>query len=141
MKRALSLLGLVGAALGLIAILASFPVEASYRGKAVLAQRVEKDAGAALFDGSDAYRPIGSPQPMIIEDPKAFLPEPTQDGVRQVDEAYLKDKGIYPLQLKTVEFFTGNARLGGGIALVLGWALYFLSRRGPTATRSQQSEA
>lgn len=129
MKRALSLLGLAGAALGILAILASFPVEASYRSKAVLAQRVEKDASAALFDGADAYRPIGSPQLLILEDPKAFLPEPGRDGVKQVDEAYLKDKGIYPLQLKTVEFFTGNARLGGGIALVVGWAVFFLMRR------------
>lgn len=139
MKRALSLLGLVGAALGLLAILISFPVEASYRGKAVLAQRVEKDPGADLFDGADAYRPIGSPQPMIIEDPRAFLPETNQDGIKRVDEAYLKAKGIYPLQLKTVEFFTGSARLGGGIALLLGWGLFFLSRRGSTPPHGDQA--
>ena len=100
-------------------------VTSSFRDRAVLTQRVQVDAADKLF--GDGPTPIGSPQRMIIDDPKAIVG--TKDGIRQVNDAYLQEHHIYPLQLKTVEFTVENARLGLIVGLVIGWLAFFLVRR------------
>ncbi|HMS57200.1 MAG TPA: hypothetical protein PKA27_17585 [Fimbriimonadaceae bacterium] len=122
------LFGVAGLALLLGA--ATFFVEKSYADKAVLVQRVQIDSAASGLFGESEPTPIGSPQLMIIDDPKAFLTSGDPNGARLVDDAYLQEKGIYPLQLKTVEFTAGTVRLAafgiGGLLAVLGW---FAGRR------------
>lgn len=119
------------AVLGLIVLVASIPVIGGYQSKAVKAQRVEFDeAAASLFGDNDAYTEIGSPQTLIIEDQGAFLPGTSKGGARLVSENYLREKKIYPLQLKTVEYVGGLVRLGAGAAVgVSALALIFLRAR------------
>ena len=95
----------------------------SARSKAVLAQRVEADKTAgALFGDSDpdAYRPLGSPQKFVIDDPKAFLTKDGPDGVKRLDDGYLKSHNIYPTQLKTIEFTGELVEDGAAVAFVVG---------------------
>lgn len=140
--KLLSILALVAAALGAIVAIGSFPVESSYSGKAQLVQRVRKDAADDLFESSGS--PVGSPQLLIIEDPKAFTGEKSPEGAAFVDEGYLEMNKIYPLQMKTVSYVAGLARLGGGAVLVVGLVVGWWSRRRyrnigtthPTATRA-----
>lgn len=124
--RTFCALVLIGSTLALII---SFPAERSYRSRAQLIQRVQVDEASRLLFG-DAGTPIGSPQKMIIDDPKAFLPGEVTGGVKQVDENYLVQKGIYPLQLKTVEFFAQSARIiSAALALLSLLGFWLTSRR------------
>ncbi len=118
-------------AIGAVGFMASFAVESSYAGRAVLAQRVERDSAADLFDdtGAGGTRPIGSPQMYVISDERAFLPEAGPDGSKLLSDDYLKEKGIYPLQLKTVQFVASMARLGTGGVVGLGLAVFYFARR------------
>lgn len=120
MKRVLWILSLVVLIVSVIVLVASFPVASSYHSKAQLVQRVEIDKGAAdLFgDASAAYRPIGSPQMLIIDDEKAFVDGAGDDNARMVDEGYLTEHKIYPLQLRTVDFVTRWTRIGCGLSFV-----------------------
>ena len=83
-----------------------------------LVQRVQPatQAESSLFGDSASAStpgtPIGSPQQMIIRDQAAFLPGSGEGGVRYVSDTYLTEKGIYPLQLKTVNLFRNAATLG-----------------------------
>lgn len=116
------------AALGILTLLATIPVLGNYRSKAVNAQRVEFDeAAASLFGDKDAYTEIGSPQKLIIEDQQAFLPG-ERNGAKLVSENYLRDKKIYPLQLKTVEYVGGLVRLGSGATLAVSLLLIAIYR-------------
>jgi hypothetical protein len=117
-SKTLILAGIALSALGAIAFIGSFPVMSYYEGKAVLAQRVEKDEAGALFD--DPYRNIGSPQQFVIDDPKAFLPEKGEDGVALLSEDYLKEKGIYPTQLQSIRAIVNYSRMGAGALFVAG---------------------
>ncbi len=99
---------IVIAALAAIVLVVSFPVEAQYASKSKLIQRVQQDPGAELF--GDAGTPIGSPQQIIIEDPKAYLGSKDESGAELVSEGYLKEQGIYPLQLQTVRYVVSNVR-------------------------------
>jgi len=110
-------------ALGLIAL--RF-VRSSYTNRAVMTQRVQVDSADKLF--GDGPTLIGSPQPMIIDDPKAVVG--TKDGIRQVDDAYLQSHHIYPLQLKTVDFTITWTRILCLAGLVVGaLAFVLLTRR------------
>ena len=99
----------------------------SYAKRAVLTQRVQIDsAGASLFgDGSTA---IGSPQLMIIDDPKAVVTGSEKSNVRQVDDAYLKAHSIYPLQLKTVDFTVNLVRLTLMVTFAFGLFVGLVAR-------------
>lgn len=100
----------------LLGLVATFPLESSFASRAKKVQRVQIDAASSLFD--EAGVPIGTPQEMIIDDPKAFLGKKDESGAELVSENYLQEKGIYPLQLQTVRFLMGNARIGLGIGAV-----------------------
>lgn len=115
------------ALLAAIALIATFPIRQSFASRAQLIQRVEPSAAADLF--GDAGTPIGSPQMLIIDDASAFLPDVPGEA-RRVDETKLREKGIYPLQLQTVDYLIAWVRGGAGAAMGLfglGWVL--LGRR------------
>jgi hypothetical protein len=63
--------------------------------------------------------PIGSPQTMIIADPKAFMEGTGSSGERYVNDAYLRANNIYPLQVKTVNFFRDSVAWVAGMAALL----------------------
>lgn len=128
-------LGLAAAILGALGALTVPFVRQSYSAKAILTQRVQVDSADKLFD--DGPTPIGSPQKMIIEDPKAVVG--TKNGVRMVNDAYLQQHHIYPLQLKTVDFTLDNARTGFIALSLCGWGVLGLiySRRKRLAAQSQ----
>lgn len=121
------------AVLAILALIATFPIEQSYRSRAKLMQRAQVDADRQALFGDGVVK-IGEPQLMIVEDPKAVLDGQGDRGAVLLNEAYLKEKGIYPLQLVSIEFFTGMARMvaGGFLALVaLGYGVARLRRRKP----------
>jgi hypothetical protein len=91
------------ATLSLITFGATFLVERTYQRKAQLIQRVEYDSASAALLG-EVGPMVGSPQMMIIEDPKAFIGGNGPMGSLLVNDLYLKSHQIYPLQLQTVGF-------------------------------------
>lgn len=110
--------------LGFVALPA---IRESYSSRAVLTQRVQIDAaGASLF--GDGATPIGSPQLMIIDAPKAIVGKP-KDGVRQVDDAYLQKNHIYPLQLKTVDYTIAWIQKLLAAGIVIGALIAVVLRR------------
>ena len=108
MPRFQRFLGVV-AALSLITFATSFLVENSYAGKAQLVQRVEYDPASVSLLG-EVGPMIGSPQKMIIDDPKAFVKGNGPRGSLLVNDLYLKSHQIYPLQLQTVSFLSSLIR-------------------------------
>ena len=73
---------------------------------AQMIQRVEPatDAGATLFGDAGTNTTIGSQQLLIVRDEAAFLPGSGLSEARLVNERYLRENGLYPLQVKTVRF-------------------------------------
>ncbi|MFQ3669781.1 MAG: hypothetical protein SNJ61_12970, partial [Fimbriimonadaceae bacterium] len=109
---------------GRVPAVATYPIESSYAKRARLVQRVQPNPGADLF--GDVGTLIGSPQLMIVDDPRAFTGERTADGAALVDDQYLRDNAIYPLQMQTVSYLAGLGRLGGGAgcaAFLVAWVL------------------
>lgn len=106
----------------LLSLGASRLVEQNMAANSVFAVRVQVDETANdLFgESSGNLRPIGSPQRFVIRDEKAFLKGVDPNGARYLDDAYLKKNNIYPLQVKTVQFFASMFRIG---ALVVGGLL------------------
>jgi hypothetical protein len=125
-------IGIGVAILAVLAMVGAFVTEQSFASRAVLAQRVERDETAELF--GDAGTPIGSPQRLIIDDEGAFLPGEGEGGARLVSEKYLTEKGIYPLQLKTVSLISGIAKWGSGAGLLVGLGLVGLGLRRQRST-------
>lgn len=126
LRRVAGLLALVALAV----LLLSFAVSAVITRDAVLVQRVEPSAAAGLFgDETSAGTPIGSPQRLIVRDPAAFLPGEGEGGARLVSEAYLRERGVYPLQVKTVEVTRNAVAVGAGLAAALLGVLWLLMRR------------
>ncbi len=117
--------GMAAAILGALGALSIPFVHQSYEAKSILTQRVQVDSADKLFN--DGPTAIGSPQKMIIEDPKAVVG--TKDGVRLVNDAYLQSHHIYPLQLKTVDFTLENARTGFVAVCAFGWLILLLIYR------------
>ena len=119
-------LSLIVAVLAFVGSATTLPVESSYASRAKLMQRMQKSAGDDLF--GDHGTPIGSPQQFIVDDPKAILPEKGENGVTLLDENYLLKNKIHPLELQTVRYVAGMARMGGaGVGLI--FALMFLGLR------------
>ncbi|MCH8275250.1 MAG: hypothetical protein IH851_10715 [Armatimonadetes bacterium] len=126
--------------LAVLTLVVTIPVYQSYASRAQLIQRVEVDEASFLLLGEPGTF-IGSPQMMIIDDSGAFIEGEGPEGARLVNDIYLRENGIYPLQLKTVGFVMGLARWvsGGAIALALG-GLWFLRRREVWRARFSLSE-
>jgi hypothetical protein len=66
---------------------------------------------------------------MLIRDEKAFLPGIGPQGERYVNDTYLRNNGIFPLQVKTVLFFRDViAATAAAASLILAGALVWLNR-------------
>jgi hypothetical protein len=115
--------------LGILGFLASAIVPSQMASKGRLIQRIkpyDKDV-ASLTD--EIGETIGSPQVMIIDDAKAFLPGSGESGAKLVNDDYLKAHSIYPLQVKTVRYVGGLARIGTGAMALVGLVLFGWTRR------------
>ncbi len=111
--KALSLLIALSCLLGFIA---AFVVEGQLAARAKLYQRIEITEEAQLFGEKGTM--IGTPQLMIIDD-KSAEAGPGPDGSTLLNEQVLKEKGIYPLQLRSVREVAGL----GKIALTAGFLI------------------
>jgi hypothetical protein len=100
-----------------IAFVLTFPLQSTFRGKAKMIQRIEKSASGDMF--GDEGTPIGVPMMQIIEDEKAFIGPADSSGTYKVDEHYLSEHKIHPLQLKTVDFLASISRLGFVLSTIL----------------------
>ena len=80
----------------------TIPIRLSYLNKAKMIQRIQKSTSADLF--GDEGIPIGQATMLVIDDPKAFIGGPDANEVYKVDEGYLTEHKVYPLQLKTINF-------------------------------------
>jgi hypothetical protein len=132
------LLGLIVTAI--LVTISSFAIALYISRDAQLVQLVQPDeAGVtSLFADSSGVpgTAIGSPQTMIISDPKAFLDGSGSNGEKYVNDAYLKANNIYPLQVKTVNFFRDSVAWIAGIgALLLTVFRWWLMRRKPVVVR------
>lgn len=105
----------------LVGFIGSLVVEQSYTSRAKTYQLVRKSQEAQLF--GEVGDKIGTPQEFIIDDEKAVLPEPLEDGTPALDDGYLKEHNLYPLQLRTVREVAGMSRLAIGAALVVSGLL------------------
>ena len=101
-----------------LGFIATYPLQSRYHVKAKLIQRIQKTASGEMF--GDDGTPIGAPTVEIIEDEKAFVGAPEAKGNYKVDENYLTEHKIHPLQIKTVDFFASCARIGFVIAGTVG---------------------
>jgi hypothetical protein len=118
--------------LAVVVFIGSFVVSSVLTQGAVLAQRIEPSAASSLFADGGSGTPIGSPQVVVIRDEAAFLEGSAEGGARLVNEQYLRENSIYPLQVKTVEFFRNIVALVAGLgAVLMGW---LWSRAARTAT-------
>lgn len=125
----LNLAGCAMLMLGILGFLASAIVPGQMASKGELIQRITPyDADTAALTGEVGV-PIGSPQEMIIDDAKAFLSGSGESGAKLVDDDYLKAHGIYPLQVKTVRYVGGLARIGTGALALVGLVLFGWTRR------------
>lgn len=97
---------------------------------AVYAQRAEKLEAAELFGDNQQNTLIGNPQIFLALPEKAFMEGTGDKGAKLIDETYLKQNNIYPIQVKTVEFIRNVLLV---ISLLGGLLMLFLWR---TASRS-----
>ena len=127
--KLLRILGLIALAAGMVGLLGSTIARQVYSSQAQLIQRVNPiDPDIAALTG-ETGNPVGEPQLMIIKDKGAFLEGETTEGAKLVDDSYLKDKGVYPLQLKTVKFATQMTLLASLVATGVGLAAFTVANR------------
>jgi hypothetical protein len=91
----------------------------------VYAQLAERLEAAELFGESQNNVYIGSPQKFLAFPPEAYLQGIGEQGAQLINNAYLKQNGIYPFQVKTVEFIRNIiaiCSLLGGMLMLLLWA-------------------
>lgn len=111
-----------------VAFAASIPIESSFSSRAKLTQRVEPNDFSAMT--GEPGTKIGSPQMMIVDDEKAILPGTGDEGARLVNDKYLRENNIYPLQLQTVSEIIRMLRTGSAVtsAIFLGLAFFLRMR-------------
>jgi hypothetical protein len=112
---------------GVVVFVASFVISSVMTQNAVLAQRIEvQETGVAALFGTEneVGKPIGSPQRLIINDPKAFLEKTGENGLRYVNDKYLQENKIYPLQVLTVEFFRNITAFIAALGSAIMFGLY-----------------
>jgi hypothetical protein len=102
--------------------LGSFLTSSLLTRDAVFAQLAQKNEAAELF-GDGGKTLIGSPQNFLALAPQAFFEGTGEAGAKLLNDTYLRENNIYPIQVKTVEFFRNLIVLvclvGGGLMLVL----------------------
>ena len=123
---------LILSVLSILGLIATFPIKSSFHSKARLIQRVQKTASGDLF--GDEGTPIGAPTLSIIEDEKAYSEPADATGLYKVDEGYLTEHKIHPLQLKTVDFLVASFQIGfAGAGLLFGLISWRLKSKNPIA--------
>ena len=98
-------------------LITTFPIEASFVARAQRVQRVLPSEQSELF--GETGENIGTPQRVVIDDPKAFMTGDLADGTKRVNETYLQDNRIYPLQLQTVVAVLNYVRIGALTATLI----------------------
>ena len=90
---------------------------------AVFAQLAIKQEAAELFGDGAREVLIGNPQTFLALDARAFLDGTGENGAKLINDTYLRENNIYPIQVKTVEFLRNLIVLvclvGGALMLVL----------------------
>lgn len=114
-----------------VGLIMSIPILRFYQDRSAFVQRTQVDASADALFGDSSGTPLGSPQILIIEDPKAFLPGTGAGGSKLVSENYLTVHKIYPLQLRTVKFYVFYTRIGLLFGLLISLAFILFSNRRP----------
>lgn len=120
----------VVAVLALVVLVGALWQESSLRGQAEVVQRMKVHEPAMAELLGEVGTPIGEPQRMIISDPSVFLEARGDQGQRLVDDTLMQERGVYPLQEKTVGFVAGLVKMGSvAVALLAILASWLLSRR------------
>lgn len=120
----------VVAALALVVLVGASWQESSLLGRAELVQRIKVHEPAMAELLGEVGTPIGEPQRMIISDPGVFLEALGDKGQRLVDDTLMQERGVYPLQEKTVGFVAGLVKLGSvAVAVLAILASWLLARR------------
>ena len=91
----------------------------------IYAQLAEKLEAAELFGENQSNVYIGSPQKFLALPSQAYMQGIGEKGAQLIDNVYLKQNGIYPFQVKTVEFIRNViaiCSLLGGILMLYLWA-------------------
>jgi hypothetical protein len=116
--------------LALVVLLGSFIVASLFSSGAQLVQLIEPGdaAVASLFGDAQTDEPvgtkIGTPQLIVIRDQSAFLEGTGAQGERFANMQYLNENKIYPVQVKTIDFFrnlTALISVLGGSAMAGLW--------------------
>lgn len=134
------------ATVSVLLLVATAIYQSNLESNAILVQRVKPHDQATADLLGEVGTPIGSPQRMIVSDQRAFLPGKGEQGERFVNDDYLKEHDVYPLQAKTVGYVGGLVKLGlAGIALVGFLAAWWFGRRErscriPFATSTTKTE-
>lgn len=136
MKRFLNALCLVILGVSALSLAGSFIVRQNLAQKAQLIQRVRVSEEAALF--GEVGDLIGPEQMLIIEDPSVFLNKSSISGAKLVDQNLLDQKGIYPLQLQSVDFVATSVRWTSLAALLLSSAGLLLLKRAKKRVNAHQ---
>jgi len=122
------------AVLSLVALVGAFWQENNLIGKAELTQRIKPHDPAMAELLGEVGTPIGEPQRMIIDDPSVILPSKGDQGQRLVNDTLMLEKGVYPLQEKTVSYVAGLVKIGSAAVSVLSViAAWFIGRRSSVA--------
>ncbi|MBS1704762.1 MAG: hypothetical protein JST40_02730 [Armatimonadetes bacterium] len=118
-------------ALFLVGLVVVRVIERSYQNRAVFAQRVQLDRTADdLFGDKNSYIEIGGPEYFVVDDQRAFLDGITTRGARKLDDEYLREHKIYPLQMQSVRFVAKwvNIALGALAFVSIGILLWAANR-------------
>ena len=126
-RRWFAVLGLL--ALAVVALALGTAAYLSSQGQRVQLVVPQAASTSALFGDSGPGTLIGTPQNIIIRDSGAFLAGAAPDGSRYVSDTYLKAQGLYPLQVKTVQFVGSLVSLAALAAALVFGLLWWWSRR------------
>lgn len=107
------------AVLSLVALGGAFWQESRLVSQAELTQRIKPHDPAMAELLGEVGTPIGEPQRMIIDDESVILPGKGEQGQRLVNDTLMQEKGVYPLQEKTVSYVAGLVKLGSAIVAIL----------------------
>lgn len=117
------------AVVSLVVLGGAFWQESSLIGKAELTQRIKPHDPAMAELLGEVGTPIGEPQRMIIYDTSVILPGKGDQGQRFVNDTLMLEKGVYPLQEKTVSYVAGLVKIGSATMALLSLVGAWLIRR------------
>jgi hypothetical protein len=114
--------------LALVVFVSAWLVYAWFARSATLAQRIEPYQPAMAELLGEPGLTLGSPQVFVIRDDNAFLEGTGEAGERFLNETYLTQNGIYPLQLKEVAFWRNLISLGATAGFIVCGVLWLVLR-------------